>query len=68
MISNISMELNDKQKKILEVLKDEKLATSKIAYLTTLNLYRAEDYLNQLFDEGLVNKEHINNATYWSLK
>lgn len=62
------MELNEKQKKILEFLEKEELATTKIAFLISANLYQAEEYLNELEKEGFIIKKLRNNATYWVLK
>lgn len=65
-------ELNDKQKAILKILKDlkegESLATSKIAFLISSNLYLAEKYLEELLEKNLIEKYEKNNATYWRLK
>ena len=62
------MDLKDKQKKILEILKKEDgLATSKISFLITSNLYQTEEYLNELlklkpcsykFIDGTSNRPH----------
>lgn len=62
------MDLNDKQKKIIEILTNDKLATTKISFLISANLYQTEQYLNELEKEGLILKEEKNYSTYWSLK
>lgn len=62
------MELNDKQKKILDLLKiEEEIATTKVAFLISANLYQTESYLEELKNLGLVIKIPKNNATYWKL-
>ena len=53
------MELNEKQKKILEFLEKEELATTKIAFLISANLYQAEEYLNELEKEGFISDTKI---------
>lgn len=63
------MELKEKQKRILEELKKEdKIATTKIAFLISCNLYQTESLLKELEIEGLIIRE-VNGeyATYWSL-
>jgi len=62
------MELNDKEKKILELLKkEESLATTKIAFLISSNLYQTEVYLEQLYKSKKIIKNKKNNATYWGI-
>ena len=62
------MDFNNKKNKILEILKEGELATTKIAFLITSNLYQAEVYLNELEEDGLIIHYSKNNATYWKLK
>lgn len=63
------MELNDKQKKIIEILEIEKeMSTTKIAFLINSNTLYAESYLNELLNNGYLIKEQRNNANYWRLK
>ncbi|CAK0756673.1 hypothetical protein CCP1ISM_60015 [Azospirillaceae bacterium] len=61
------MELNDKQKNILEELKNKELATTKIAFLISANLYQTQVYLEDLLKEKLIEHRDENNATYWKL-
>lgn len=62
------MDLNDKQKKILELLKKEgELATTKIAFLVSSNLYYIEPILKDLENKKLIICNKKNNATYWGL-
>ena len=63
------MELNDKQKKILEELKkEEEIATTKISFLISANLYQTESYLDELEEMNLITKIEKGHATYWRLK
>ncbi len=63
------MELTKKQKRILELLQnEEEIATTKIAFLISANLYQTEVYLEELLAHGLLEKNSKNNATYWKLK
>ena len=62
------MDLNDKQKKILEILKEGELSTTKIAFLINANILYAESYLKELLNEDLIINEQRNKATYWRLK
>lgn len=61
------MELTDKQKQILGVLKEGELPISKIAFLVSSNIYHIEPVLEDLEEKGLIISEKRNNATYWRL-
>ena len=55
---------NDKKEKIIELLKSKgELATTKISFLITANLYQTETYLEELLNEGIVEKDQVNNFT-----
>ena len=63
------MEINDKKRKIIEILfKEKELATSKIAFLISANLYQTEVYLHQLLENNIIEKKEQNSATYCRLK
>jgi|GEM_PF-3253642 predicted transcriptional regulator len=63
------MDLNEKQKEILKILENgEELATTKIAFLISANLYQTEAYLEDLEKEGLILNFKKNNATKWKKK
>lgn len=61
-------ELNEKQKLILKYLKENsEIATTKISFLITSNLYQTQEYLEELEKKGFVKSYKKNNATYWIL-
>ena len=63
------MEIGVKEKKIIEILiQEDELATTKISFLISSNLYQTEFYLNNLLNLNIITKEERNNATYWKLK
>ena len=63
------MELNEKQKKIIKILKEEgEVSTTKIAFLISVIYYQAEKYLEELEKEGIIIRIIKNNATYWRIK
>ena len=62
------MKENNKKNKILLLLKNgDALATSKIAFMISANLYQTEAYLLELKEEGQIIDLSENNATYWKL-
>ena len=63
------MQIKEKQKKILEILKDEgEIATTKIAFLVSINYYQAEVFLEELLNEGYIERIEKDSSTYWKLK
>jgi len=63
------MELSGKQKDVLKVLKENgELATTKIAFLVSSNLYYIEPILKDLESKGLIISNKKDNATYWRIK
>ena len=66
----MEVELSDKQKEILEVLREssEELATSKIAFLVSSNIYHIEPLLNDMELKNIVVSRKKNNATYWRIR
>ena len=61
-------ELNEKQKLILKFLKENsEIATTKISFLITSNLYQTQEYLEELEKKGFIESSKKNNATYWSI-
>lgn len=63
------MEITEKQKKIMDVLKEEEeIATTKISFLITSNLYQTKQYLEELEAIGLVTKIDKGHAVYWKIK
>ena len=65
---SMSMDINEKKQKILDILgKEKEIATTKIAFLITANLYQTEIYLEELFEDKLILFEKRSNATYWRL-
>ncbi len=60
-------ELGEKQKKILGVLKNQELATTKISSIISANMYQTQIYLEELLDKKLIDYRKEENATYWRL-
>lgn len=62
------MEINEKEKRILETLENgDILPTTKISFLSRLNYYETEIILEELMKLKLIKKIKKNSATYWSI-
>lgn len=63
------MELNKKQKKILELLgKKGEIVTTELAFLIIANLYQTKFYLEELEKDGKVVRREKGKYIYWRLK
>ncbi len=59
----------DKKKLIINFLKrKERISTTEISVIIKSNYWMAEQYLNQLEEEGKIKREIFGSRTYWSLK
>lgn len=47
--------------------KHKELSASRIAYILKLNFYKMQDVLNDLEDDGLIQKTMKGKSTYWRL-
>ena len=62
------METTEKHKEILNLLKKEEVATTKISFLISVNYYQTEKFLLELENLNLIERRKENHATYWRLK